>query len=187
MSTATWCTCQFIECGLMGKNFIASSNRRQRHADAALAGTADPLLGALSIYSASPQYLLPVLPIGSNSPAYNAASSCSKPIARQRSRSTNAAPRARMAGNATSAPTNSTATTSSRTPFCLSCNAVVRRHEVDEVRTTISGPGTLSNLAASRDRPTSQPTRRRFRILWASPRRMSTIAPSLRRIRCHER
>ena len=33
------------------------------------------MLGALSLYSASP-YLLPVLPIGSNSPAYNTATSC---------------------------------------------------------------------------------------------------------------
>jgi hypothetical protein len=59
-----------------GGNFI-----QQSHAVAGVTqtgsspSTADPLLGSLSIYGASP-LALPVLPIGSNSPAHDAASSC---------------------------------------------------------------------------------------------------------------
>ena len=59
-----------------GGNFI-----QQSHAVAGVTqtgsspSTADPLLGALSIYGAS-SLTLPVLPIGSNSPAHDAASSC---------------------------------------------------------------------------------------------------------------
>ena len=46
-----------------------------RSLSGSLPSTADPLLGALSVYRASPQ-ALPVLPMGSNSPAYNMAPSC---------------------------------------------------------------------------------------------------------------
>jgi hypothetical protein len=59
-----------------GTNFI-----QQSHAVAGVTqigsspSTADPLLGALSIYDASP-LTLPVLPIGSDSPAHDAAGSC---------------------------------------------------------------------------------------------------------------
>ena len=59
-----------------GKNFIDQSYTVAGVTQSGTSpNTADPLLGALSIYSASPN-LLPVLPIGSNSPAFNAASSC---------------------------------------------------------------------------------------------------------------
>jgi hypothetical protein len=60
-----------------GKNFIGQSYTVSGVTQTGTSpSTADPLLGALSIYSASSQYPLPVLPIGSNSPANDAASSC---------------------------------------------------------------------------------------------------------------
>jgi hypothetical protein len=59
-----------------GANIIHSSFRQTGvTVSGSLPSPVDPLLGALSIYSASPN-LLPVLPIGLNSPANDAASSC---------------------------------------------------------------------------------------------------------------
>jgi len=59
-----------------GKNFVQFSANLGSVTQTGTSPTqADPLLGALSIYSASPSPL-PVLPIGSNSLAYNTASSC---------------------------------------------------------------------------------------------------------------
>ncbi len=59
-----------------GKNFIQESYTVDGVAQTGSSpSTFDPLLGALSIYRASPR-ALPVLPIGLNSPAYNAAPSC---------------------------------------------------------------------------------------------------------------
>ena len=59
-----------------GANFVHSTYRQFGVAQSgSLPNTADPLLGSLSVYRASPQSL-PVLPIGSNSPAYDVAPSC---------------------------------------------------------------------------------------------------------------
>jgi hypothetical protein len=59
-----------------GKNFVQFSTNLGTVTQTGSSPTqADPLLGALSIYSSS-TYALPVIPIGSNSPAYNTATSC---------------------------------------------------------------------------------------------------------------
>jgi len=59
-----------------GSNFVQrSSHLNGAIQSGSLPSTDDPLLGSLSVYSAS-TYLLPVLQIGSNSKAYNAAPSC---------------------------------------------------------------------------------------------------------------
>jgi len=59
-----------------GKNFVqASANLGTVTQTGSSPTQADPLLGALSIYYSS-TYALPVIPIGSNSPAYNTATSC---------------------------------------------------------------------------------------------------------------
>lgn len=59
-----------------GKNFVQFSTNLGSVTQTGSSPTqADPLLGALSLYRSSPN-LLPVLPIGSNSPAYNTADSC---------------------------------------------------------------------------------------------------------------
>jgi len=60
----------------VGKNFIGQSYTINGVTQIGTSpSTVDPLLGALSIYRASPG-LLPVLPIGANSPATDGASSC---------------------------------------------------------------------------------------------------------------
>jgi len=59
-----------------GKNFVQFSTNLGTVTQTGSSPTqADPLLGALSIYYSS-TYALPVIPIGSNSPAYNTATSC---------------------------------------------------------------------------------------------------------------
>src|SRR4029434_9340310 len=59
-----------------GKNFVQQSYTAAGVIQTGSSpSTVDPLVGALSFYRASP-LSLPVLPIGSNSPAYNTASSC---------------------------------------------------------------------------------------------------------------
>jgi hypothetical protein len=59
-----------------GKNFVQFSANVGTVTQTGNSPTqADPLLGALSIYRSSPN-ALPVIPIGSNSPAYNTATSC---------------------------------------------------------------------------------------------------------------
>ena len=59
-----------------GKNFIQFSTNLGSVTQTGSSPTqADPLLGSLSLYRSSPS-LLPVLPLGSNSPAQYAASSC---------------------------------------------------------------------------------------------------------------
>jgi hypothetical protein len=61
-----------------GKNFVQFSANLGNVTQTGNSPTqADPLLGSLSTYSASSAHL-PVLPIGSNSPAYNTATSCAK-------------------------------------------------------------------------------------------------------------
>jgi hypothetical protein len=60
----------------LGKNFVQytyTAGGASRSGN--LPSTADPLLGALSIYGSSP-YVFPVLPIGMNSPATDTASNC---------------------------------------------------------------------------------------------------------------
>ena len=58
-----------------GKNFIGQSYTVAGVSQSGTSpSTVDPLLGALSLYRSS--YLLPVLPIGANSPAKDSASSC---------------------------------------------------------------------------------------------------------------
>jgi hypothetical protein len=59
-----------------GKNFIGQSYTVNGVTQTGTSpSTADPLLGALSLYRSS-QYVLPVLPIGANSPGTDKASSC---------------------------------------------------------------------------------------------------------------
>jgi hypothetical protein len=59
-----------------GKNFVQFSTNLGNVTQTGSSPTqADPLLGALSLYRSSP-YVLPVLPIGANSPAWYSASSC---------------------------------------------------------------------------------------------------------------
>jgi hypothetical protein len=59
-----------------GKNFVQQSYTAVGVIQSGSSpSSVDPLVGALSIYRSSP-LTLPVLPIGSSSPAYNAASSC---------------------------------------------------------------------------------------------------------------
>jgi len=60
----------------LGKNFVQYTyTAGGASRSGILPSTADPLLGALSLYRSSP-ILLPVLPIGMNSPANNTATSC---------------------------------------------------------------------------------------------------------------
>jgi hypothetical protein len=60
----------------VGKNFIGQSYTVIGVSQSGTSpSTVDPLLGALSFYGASP-LVLPVLPIGANSPAKDSASSC---------------------------------------------------------------------------------------------------------------
>jgi hypothetical protein len=58
-----------------GTNFVGASYAAASVTSTGSPNQTDPLLGPLSVFSAS-LYLLPVLPIGSNSPATDSASSC---------------------------------------------------------------------------------------------------------------